>query len=233
MINIIDIVESVLKGWDNVTEFIYNTQDEENNYHFKPEYLITVKVAESILLYFYKNRLLDQYSILLEEKTSKAMTRREEEVLDYHKSGVPKKYRARKESERKGRFDIVIYKKDNHYTLDSYRTICVIEIKNYYGNFNKIKKDITRINEFKDSSIISNSFEFGLMTFIIRPEKKYWERLYEREEIIIDKYIENIMQKLDLKDKWKIHTEIISKRYSDPEYPKLQYLYIVVVITIV
>ena len=99
MINIIDIVESVLKGWDNVTEFIYNTQDEENNYHFKPEYLITVKVAESILLYFYKNRLLDQYSILLEEKTSKAMTRREEEVLDYHKSGVPKKYRARKESE--------------------------------------------------------------------------------------------------------------------------------------
>lgn len=80
MLNKNDVVKSIFKAWRDVTEFIENTQDEENKYNFKPEYLITVKVAENILLYFFNNNISEQYSILLEEKTSMAMTRREEEV---------------------------------------------------------------------------------------------------------------------------------------------------------
>ena len=78
MLNKNDVVKSIFKAWRDVTEFIENTQDEENKYNFKPEYLITVKVAENILLYFFNNNISEQYSILLEEKTSMAMTRREE-----------------------------------------------------------------------------------------------------------------------------------------------------------
>lgn len=232
MLNKSDIIESVFLGWDNVTEFVNNTQDEENHYHFKPEYLVTVKIAESILKYFQLNGLLDQYSILLEENTYKAMTRRENEVLEYYKSGSPKLFRSKKESYRKGRFDIVIYHKNYFYSLDSYRTICVIEIKNYSGNFNQIKKDIVRINDFIDFSIISNSFEFGLMTFIIRPEKKHWKNLFNNESVILDKYLKKINQKLSIKEEWKVNTKIISKRYHDPGFPVLQYLYIILVITI-
>jgi hypothetical protein len=233
MLNMKDIVETILKGWSNVSEFIYNTQDDENKHHFKPEYLITVKIAENIMQYFIDKHLLDQYSILLEEKTSKAITRREKEVLEYSKYRVPKKYRANKESKRKGRFDIVIYEKEYNYTLDSYRTICVIEIKNYYGYFTTIQRDISRINELIDNSIISNSFEFGIMTFIIKPAKKDWERLYSKDELTINKYMNNILKKLDLEDNWKVYNEIISKRYHDDDYPVLQYLYIVVVLIIV
>jgi len=232
MLNKNDVVKSIFKAWRDVTEFIENTQDEENKYNFKPEYLITVKVAENILLYFFNNNISEQYSILLEEKTSMAMTRREEEVIEYSKSRVPRKFRSKKETKRKGRFDIVVYKKESFYTLDSYRTVCVIEVKNYYGYFKKIQEDINRIFEFTNKDVKNNSFEFGIMTFIIKPQKKDWESIYNGEISIIENYKENIVKDLNLKSKWDLDIEVISKRYSDPDYPILQYLYIVAIITI-
>ena len=232
MLNKDEIIKCIFQGWLNVSEFIIDTQDEENKYHFQPEYLVTVKIADCIRDYFNTNHIMDKYSILMEEKTAKVFTRREKEIKEYYPSGGPKQYRREKESERKGRLDIVIYEKNYHSVLDSYRTICAIEIKNYYGYYKVIEKDIVRLLELKSNYVESNSFQFGIMTFIIKPNKKDWESVVEENIDILQKYIFQISQNLLIKEESVIKTKVIHKRYHDEECPKLKYVFIVAIIII-
>jgi len=223
------LVDSILDGWERAEEFIRRSQYESGEFQFKPEYLISVKIADSIVNTFYKNGIGEKYSVILEDNTKYAFQRRNPEVIEYDQVGFPLKLRGKEKCARPGRFDITIYENDFLCFLDSYNTYCIIEIKNYNGKYSSIQKDINRIRNILTANNTS-SIEYGYMTFSLYPNKKDWAKLIDNDEIIQKKYLKRVKDHLQIDKDCIIKTLPIYKLYSEDDFSVIQYLFLIFVI---
>ncbi len=171
----------IFNAWKAAITFIEKSQDEYNEIEIKPEYLITVKIAEQIV-----NNIigcsLSNFALKLEEDTKKVFKRCFKEVTYKH---IINKLRKRslpiwilrddKDSEmRSGKIDITIYKKKPLAKLDSYHTYAIIEAKNFESHYKLLSNDLRRIEElisqYDEKS--ENLCKYGILTFSRRLNNK-------------------------------------------------------------
>ena len=82
-----------------------------NKFHLRPEYLITVMLAKSILKNNIISTKISDFSLLLEDSTSNVFTRRFNEIQERYKSGVPKKLRNKYNSEKIWEINLKYYRR--------------------------------------------------------------------------------------------------------------------------
>lgn len=168
----------------------------------KPEYLLTVNVAQSILAEFQ-----DELIIKIEEQTKsfKKASLGINDLLDFQ-SNYLKNFNLIK----RGRIDIAIHDKDGY-------SICPIEIKGFNSSKNLIKKDINRIIHFIDSNDSKNSIKYGVSAFLVEHKRCILKsKMNEGVELFEKKYNDFVDLKFgQLKDRLEI------KAFCETSYDEL------------
>ena len=236
-ISVSEIIETINIGWQKALKFVEYSQSEDKNLELKPEYLITVKIADSIVENLIVNPV-SNFSLILEGKTSDAYERRKSEInLTITKNRIVE-YIFRKKSDsniRKGKFDIVLYKKEYLAGSDQYRTYSVIEVKNIKFSNRQLMLDILRINEIIKTNNNSDNYQlnYGILTFSEKVKKDLAIRMLFCNDSLteIEKLVENrklkYHQKLDLKENMSIETFVMKNKIENEDCYTLSDLYII------
>ena len=142
-----DIIKSTLDGIETSVE-LYQKWSGGEWASYAPEYLLTVKISESIATKI--ENIGDKELITLEDN------------LDYLLDLANAKGRGKisHKVRKNGRCDITIWREDE-------KPIALIEVKNSVFYLRKITSDINRIKEVLKRNISKSTFEFGLIAFYI------------------------------------------------------------------
>lgn len=240
-ISLNEITEIIYHAWQDCQKYIDISQDLYNKRELKPEYLVTVKISDRIIKQAIETPM-SNFALKLEEKTKDVFERCfiDLERIDHpnKRKIIFKKRQTNESKERKGKFDITVYKKDNFYKLDSYRTYFVIEIKNFESSYNKIELDLIRIKElmFREDMAANNSCQYGILTYSKKVNKKKTiDALFNNKlNEIIENEKSQIFKKLKIDEEDKniiITVKELHDKIEDEEY-KLSYMFLIIIITV-
>ena len=202
----LEIKKLILNAWKDSNSLIERSQDEYNNVELKPEYLITVKIADRIVNEIIENNL-STFALKLEEQTKYVFERCFQDIRRDKNNNLKLIRRGKRNSIlRNGKFDITVYKKDTHSSIDSYRTYFVID----------------RIYELISStdSNSANSMKYGILTFSKKLNKKEMiESLFSNKMSLVKKRKKyHIIKKLGIVDRNIITTVFeISQKFDGDE----------------
>lgn len=238
-ISLNDTIEIIYQAWYDCQQLIEISQDRYNNIELKPEYLVTVKIIDRIIKQFIETPS-SNFAVKLEERTKNVFERCFQDLtrVDVESKRIKFKPREKKESiKRKGKFDVTIYKKNNFSKIDSYRTYCVIEIKNFETSYKKIKSDLDRIQELiccTDNDVSQNSCQYGILTFSIKLNKKMTrDALFDNKlDQIIDNKKANIIKHLDIDDNNNVFIDI-KYLYDKSDYEEMDLSYVFLIVMII
>jgi len=180
-----EIIELTLKGISDSME-IYKKWTGGDWLWEAPEYLITVKIAETIGTI----KFLKTGYITLEENV--------EDSLNLAKA----KGSSSEVSRKKGRYDILLWGKNG-------RPRAIIEVKNNVCSLNKVNKDIQRIIESLKRKELKSTIEFGLIAFYTSTNQKQKMKLKLEN---MEKYLkENIKEDIA----YKIFNKIVTPKHNE------------------